>query len=147
MIKGVSFMQQDCLFCKIIQGEIPSYTIYEDDKFKVILDRFPVAPGHTLIISKQHHVDIFDMPIDLAKEIYPLAQKIAPILKEVTGADGINIVQNNGEAAGQAVFHFHLHLVPRKQGDGVKLNDAVQHDMDLDELQNLCTRLNKQINN
>jgi len=127
-------MNEDCIFCKIIKGQIPSYTLYEDEMYKVILDRFPAAPGHALILSKSHHKDLFDMPDAEAERIYPLAKKIAGLLKKATGADGINIVQNNGEAAGQAVFHFHLHLVPRKYGDAVKLNQTSCQDTTLEEL-------------
>lgn len=127
-------MQADCIFCKIIKGEIPSYTIYEDDRYKVILDRFPAAPGHALIIPKCHHNDIFDMPDAVAEGMYPLAKKMAVLLQKATHADGINVVQNNGEASGQAVFHFHLHLVPRKYGDGVKLNQTSNQETSLEEL-------------
>ncbi len=127
-------MKEDCIFCKIIKGDIPSFTIYEDELYKVILDRFPTSPGHALILSKCHHVDIFDMPDEIAVGIYPLAKRMAELLKAATGADGINIIQNNGEASGQAVFHFHLHLIPRKHGDRIKLNQTSAQDTTLEEL-------------
>lgn len=134
-------MQEDCIFCKIIKGEIPSYTIYEDEMYKVILDRFPASPGHALIIPKSHHTDIFDMPDQVASGMYPLAKKMAVLLKKATHADGINIVQNNGEASGQAVFHFHLHLVPRKYGDNVKLNQTSCKDTTLEELADMQKKI------
>ncbi|WP_070000663.1 HIT family protein [Cellulosilyticum sp. I15G10I2] len=127
-------MKEECIFCKIISGDIPSFTIYEDERYKVILDRFPTSPGHALILPKSHHVDIFDMPDETAYGMYPLAKKIAVLLSKAMQADGINIVQNNGEAAGQAVFHFHLHLIPRKYGDGVRLNQTSGQDTTIEEL-------------
>lgn len=134
-------MKEGCVFCKIIEGLIPSYTIYEDETYKVILDRFPAAPGHVLIIPKHHHADIFDMPEEIAKGIYPLAKKVAQHLKDTLGLDGINIVQNNGKASGQAVFHFHLHLIPRSYGDDVKLNQTTNETTTLVELEEIQKRI------
>lgn len=127
-------MNNDCIFCKIIKGEIPSFTVYEDETFKVILDRFPAAPGHVLIIPKAHYSDIFELSEEVAMKLYPLAQKIATRVKEVTGAEGINIVQNNGAVAGQSVYHFHLHIIPRKAGDGIVLNQSSNVDTTIEEL-------------
>ncbi|MDF2594067.1 MAG: histidine triad protein [Clostridia bacterium] len=134
-------MKEECIFCKIIEGLIPSYTIYEDETYKVILDRFPAAPGHVLIIPKHHHADIFDMPEEIAKGIYPLAKKVAQHLKDTLGLDGINIVQNNGKASGQAVFHFHLHLIPRSYGDDVRLNQTANETTTLVELEEIQKRI------
>ena len=128
-------MKDDCIFCKIIKGEIPSFTVYEDEDFKVILDRFPAAPGHVLIIPKVHYGDMFELSEETAAKLYPLAKKIAERVKEVTGSEGINIVQNNGEAAGQSVYHFHLHIIPRKMGDGIILNKSSNMDTTIDELE------------
>jgi histidine triad (HIT) family protein len=134
-------LKEECIFCKIIEGLIPSYTIYEDETYKVILDRFPAAPGHVLIIPKHHHADIFDMPEEIAKGIYPLAKKVAQHLKDTLGLDGINIVQNNGKASGQAVFHFHLHLIPRSYGDDVRLNQTANETTTLVELEEIQKRI------
>lgn len=128
-------MNNDCIFCKIIKGDIPSFTVYEDDTFKVILDRFPAAPGHMLIIPKEHYKDMFELPDEVAAKLYPLAKTLAAKVKAVTGADGINIVQNNGEAAGQSVHHFHLHIIPRKAGDGITLNKSSNQDTTLEALE------------
>lgn len=128
-------MHEDCLFCKIISGDIPSFTVYEDDLFKVILDRFPAAPGHALILPKKHYKDIFELGEEEARELYPLAQKIAKVIKEAVGAEGINIVQNNGDAAGQSVHHFHLHIVPRKVNDNVILNKTSNTETTLEDLE------------
>lgn len=128
-------MNNDCIFCKIIEGDIPSFTVYEDETFKVILDRFPAAPGHMLIIPKEHYKNMFELPDEVAAKLYPLAKTLAAKVMAVTGAEGINIVQNNGEAAGQSVHHFHLHIIPRKAGDGITLNKSSNQDTTLEELE------------
>ena len=109
---------EDCIFCKIANGVIPSKTIYEDEKFRVILDLGPATKGHCLILPKQHFANLFEMPVDYAKELMLVAQKVGTLLKEKLHIDGLNLVQNNGEVAGQTVFHFHVHMIPRYQGDG-----------------------------
>lgn len=134
-------MKDDCIFCKIIKGEIPSFTVYEDDDFKVILDRFPAAPGHVLVIPKAHYSDMFELSEEAATKLYPLAKKIAKRIKEVTGSEGINIVQNNGEAAGQSVYHFHLHIIPRKMGDGIILNKSSNMETTIEELEAMWHKL------
>ena len=111
-------METNCIFCKIANGDIPSSTIYEDDFFRVILDLSPATKGHALILPKQHMADIFEMNEDLAAKVFVLANKIAKAMKEALGCDGLNIVQNNGSTAGQTVFHFHMHLIPRYINDG-----------------------------
>ncbi|MCR4841493.1 MAG: HIT family protein [Lachnospiraceae bacterium] len=109
----------DCIFCKIANGEIPSATVYEDDNFRAILDIAPSHKGHTIILPKIHAANIFELPEDIAKGIFPVAKKVATAIKETTGCDGVNILQNNGAAAGQSVFHLHVHVVPRFEGDGI----------------------------
>lgn len=111
-------METNCIFCKIANGDIPSSTIYEDDFFRVILDLSPATKGHALILPKQHMADIFEMNEDLAAKVFVLANKIAKAMKDALGCDGLNIVQNNGSTAGQTVFHFHMHLIPRYINDG-----------------------------
>lgn len=107
----------DCIFCKIANGEIPSKTLYEDDKFKVIFDLGPATRGHALIVTKEHFENVFELDNALASEIFVLAKKLATAMKTAFDADGFNIVQNNGKLAGQSVFHFHMHLIPRYEGD------------------------------
>jgi histidine triad (HIT) family protein len=107
----------DCIFCKIAAGEIPSATIYEDEDFRVILDLGPATKGHALILPKQHFADITQMPEELTAKAFVLAKKIVTFMKGALPSDGYNIVQNNGEAAGQMVFHFHIHLIPRYTND------------------------------
>lgn len=110
--------QDNCIFCKIIAGEIPSYTIHEDKKFKVILDVGPATKGHALIIPKEHYANLYELPEEDAAETVKLAKKMMVRMTEKLKSDGFNIVQNNGEAAGQTVNHFHMHLIPRYKDDG-----------------------------
>ena len=111
----------DCIFSKIIAGDIPSATIYENDEFKVILDRFPSGEGHALILPKNHVANIFEIDPEQAGRLFALATKLAKAMKEVLGFEHMNILQNNGTVAGQTVFHFHLHLIPRWEGDGINI--------------------------
>ena len=108
---------KDCIFCKIAGGNIPSSTVYEDEQFRVILDLSPATKGHALILPKQHYANIFEIDENVLKDEIVLAKKVATAMKETLNCDGVNIVQNNGETAGQTVFHFHMHLIPRYQGD------------------------------
>ena len=109
---------ENCIFCKIANGEILSATLYEDDDFRVILDLGPASKGHSLILPKSHAANIYELPDELAAKAMVLAKKIAGTLTDGLHCDGLNIIQNNGEVAGQTVFHFHMHLIPRYKGDG-----------------------------
>ena len=111
----------DCIFCKIANGEIPSATLYEDEEFRVILDLGPASKGHSLILPKKDAANIYELPDDTAGKAMILAKKMAGKLRDALNCDGFNVVQNNGEIAGQTVFHFHMHLIPRYEGDGVGL--------------------------
>lgn len=113
--------KSDCIFCKIANGDIPSVQIYEDDCFKVILDLGPATKGHALILPKDHAENIFELSEETAGEAMKLAKKIAATMKEKLHCDGVNLVQNNGTAAGQTVSHFHLHIIPRYEGDGQRI--------------------------
>ena len=103
----------NCIFCKLANGDIPTNSIYEDEDFRVILDAAPVSRGHALILPKQHYKNIYELDEDTAAKIYPLARKMAIHMTETLKCDGFNVLQNNGEAAGQSVFHLHMHLIPR----------------------------------
>ena len=111
--------EENCIFCKIAAGEIPSATLYEDDDFRVILDVSPASKGHALILPKEHYRNLYELDDGLASKALVLAKKMIVRLKDVLGCDGYKIVQNNEEVAGQTVFHFHMHLIPRYQGDKV----------------------------
>ena len=109
---------ENCIFCKIAAGEIPSATLYEDDDFRVILDLGPASKGHALILPKNHYRNLYDIDDDVASKAILLAKKMITKLTDVLNCDGYNIVQNNEEAAGQTVFHFHMHIIPRYKDDG-----------------------------
>ena len=111
----------NCIFCKIANGEIPSATLYEDEDFRVILDLGPATKGHALILPKNHFANLFEIPEDMDAKAFILAKKVAKKMKDVFGCDGVNIVQNNGVAAGQTVFHFHMHIIPRYKNDTVNV--------------------------
>ena len=112
----------DCIFCKIANGQIPSKTLYEDERFRVILDLGPVTKGHALILPKEHAANLYELPEDTAGEVMRLAKKMAGIMREKLHCDGLNLMQNNGEVAGQTVEHFHLHIIPRYLNDGQNVN-------------------------
>ncbi len=113
--------RENCIFCKIANGEIPSKTLYEDEDFKVILDLGPATKGHALILPKEHADNLYELPDEVAAKALVLAKKMACRMTEKLCCDGFNLVQNNGEIAGQTVMHFHLHLIPRYRDDGQKI--------------------------
>lgn len=136
--------EKDCIFCKIANGEIPSATIYENSDVRVILDVAPASRGHALIIPKEHFKDLFDIDAVTAGKIFSMATEVARAMKSVLHCDGMNIVQNNGAAAGQTVFHFHLHLIPRYEGDGVNIGWN-PGESKTDELRELAKEIRKKI--
>lgn len=111
----------ECIFCKIITGVIPSTIIYEDELFKAIMDISPAAKGHVIILPKRHSADLLELDEETASKALLVAKKIAVAMKEELSCDGINMLQNNGEAAGQTVFHYHIHLIPRFKNDEVRI--------------------------
>lgn len=113
--------KDDCIFCKIANGIIPSPALYEDDDFKVILDRGPASKGHALILPKEHFDNAFELDEERAARVFSVAKKVGKAICEETGCDGMNFLQNNNEAAGQTVFHFHMHIIPRYVGDSVNV--------------------------
>jgi histidine triad (HIT) family protein len=102
-----------CIFCKIAQKQVPSSLVYEDEKTVAFLDIRPLNEGHTLVIPKEHYVNIFDIPKELICYIHGVTKKVAQAVEKATHADGISIIQQNGEAAGQEIFHLHVHVIPR----------------------------------
>ncbi|MBO4788230.1 MAG: HIT family protein [Lachnospiraceae bacterium] len=109
----------NCIFCKIANGEIPSATVYEDENFRAVLDIAPAHKGHVILLPKSHADNLYSLDDEVAAKALPVVKKIAVALKKVTGCDGINVLQNNEPAAGQTVFHLHIHIVPRFEGDGI----------------------------
>ena len=113
---------ENCIFCKIAAGEIPSATLYEDEDFRVILDLGPASKGHALILPKQHYANLYELPDELAEKVIRLAKKMVIAMTKALQCDGFNVVQNNGEAAGQTVFHFHMHIIPRYENDTINMS-------------------------
>jgi len=125
-----------CIFCKIINKEIPAHILYEDDDFIVILDIIQTTKGHTLVIPKRHSENIFELDQNTVSNIFPLVQKIAVRLKERLPLNGLNILNNNGEKAGQTVMHYHIHLIPRYSNDNfvITFNKTEQNLIELAQL-------------
>lgn len=136
--------KDDCIFCKIANGEIPSATVYEDSICRVILDVNPANKGHALVIPKEHYDDIYSMDADTASKVFTIATEVAKAQKAELNPDGLNIVQNNGEAAGQTVFHFHMHVIPRYIKDNVNIK-WLPEKPEADELEALSKALRKRI--
>jgi histidine triad (HIT) family protein len=113
----MTMKDENCIFCKIANGEIPSRTLYEDNDFRVIMDLNPATKGHALILPKDHFKNLYEISDNTAAKVLPLAKKMATLITEKLGCDGFNLVQNNNEIAGQSVFHFHMHLIPRYKDD------------------------------
>lgn len=127
---------ENCIFCKIANGEIPSATLYEDEDFRVILDLGPASKGHALVLPKEHYPNLYELPDEMAEKAIKLAKKMITRMTKALGCDGFNVVQNNGTAAGQTVFHFHMHLIPRYENDNAgfgwnigELSDADKEDI------------------
>ena len=133
-------VKEDCIFCKIANGQIPSKTLYEDEDFRVILDLGPATEGHALILPKEHAANLFELSEEQASKALLVAQKIAVRMKNALGCDGLNLVQNNGEAAGQTVSHFHIHVIPRYKNDGQNIN-WVPGSPSQEELEAVCQKI------
>ena len=130
----------NCIFCKLANGEIPTNSIYEDDDFKVILDASPATKGHSLIIPKEHYKDIYEIDEELAGKAFKLAKKLTISMTDKLGCDGFNIIQNNKEVAGQTVFHFHMHLIPRYK-DGKSILTWGHEEFTPEEMEDICKSL------
>ena len=126
--------KDDCIFCKIANGEIPSKTLYEDEAFRVILDLAPATKGHALILPKDHAANLYELSEEAASDIMKVAKKMAVLMTEKLTCDGLNLVQNNGEVAGQTVHHFHMHIIPRYCDDEQKIG-WVPKNPSVDELE------------
>ncbi|HCC06886.1 MAG TPA: HIT family protein [Clostridiales bacterium] len=128
--------EEGCIFCKIVNGEIPSITVYEDEEFKVIFDKFPANNGHMLVIPKEHIENIFEISDEKAARAFAVVSEMAKKMQKNLEFEGLNIVQNNGSVAGQSVFHFHIHLIPRYKDDGVNVSweSKQANDQELEEI-------------
>jgi histidine triad (HIT) family protein len=127
----VAQLDEDCLFCKIIRGEIPCFKVFEDAEALAFMDINPIAAGHALVIPKHHSADIHETPAEWVAKTFTSAKRIAEAVQKTLNPDGINIVQANGPGAKQSVFHFHVHVIPRTMEDGLTMNwELVPGDMD-----------------
>jgi histidine triad (HIT) family protein len=113
--------KEDCIFCKIANHKLSADITYEDDNFIAFLDKTPRTKGHTLIIPKKHFRNILDLPVSMGNELLEAIKKVSLKLIEDKKADGVNVLNNNEPSAGQVVFHTHIHIIPRKKGDGLKI--------------------------
>ena len=134
---------ENCIFCKIIEGEIPCYKLYEDDLVLAFLDISPMANGHTLIIPKEHRENIFDVEEKYLERMVDVSKKIAQKMKDNIGAEGVNLYHASGACAEQTVFHFHLHVVPRKKDDNICFTCAGQqkNNASKEELDTIVSKL------
>ncbi len=129
----------ECIFCKIVKGEIKSYKVYEDEYVVAFLDINPINPGHTLVVPKKHVENILDADPETISHVFTAVQKVAKILMEKLGAKGVNILHNAGREANQEIMHFHVHVIPRYSKDDIKLADwwkSVVKKMNLEEIYN-----------
>ena len=117
---------ESCIFCKIVKKQLPSSIIYEDDLVMAFLDIRPVNEGHSLVIPKEHYADIFDVPSELLGKVHQVTKKVAIAVKQAVNADGISIIQQNGKAANQDIFHLHVHVIPRYPGEKIKAFHELQ---------------------
>ena len=133
----------DCIFCKLANGVFPTNFIYEDEDFKVILDANPATKGHSLILPKKHFKNLLDADEEVLKKALPLAKKLSNKLIDVLKCDGVNVLQNNNEAAGQAVFHLHIHLIPRYKDQKEHILSWNANKFSDDEMKNIAESLKK----
>lgn len=132
----------NCIFCKLANGVFPTSSIYEDEDFNVILDASPATKGHALILPKEHYANMFEIDDDILAKAAKLAKKIMTHEKEILGCDGYNLVQNNGEAAGQTVFHFHMHLIPRySDNNESKMINWKPNEFSDEEMKDICDKM------
>ena len=132
----------NCIFCKLANGVFPTNSIYEDEDFNVILDASPATKGHALILPKENYANMFEIDDDILAKAAKLAKKIMTHEKEILGCDGYNLVQNNGEAAGQTVFHFHMHLIPRySDNNESKMINWKPNEFSDEEMKDICDKM------
>lgn len=142
-------MNEQCVFCRIIHGEETVSIVYEDDRAVAFMDIQPVSPGHVLVVSRSHHESLFDTPEDVATHCLQVARTLAPGIRQATGAEAINLFSANGRAGGQDVLHFHLHLIPVREGDEFPLQLPAQDAVvpSRSELNVMATRIGRAVQN
>jgi len=131
---SASVPQEDCVFCKIVSGKLPSHRVYEDERHVAFLDINPFSPGHTLVVPKRHGETLWDMDLGEIAEVFKVASTVSMGVVAAMGADGFRIMQNNGEAANQAVAHLHVHVIPHKIEDKGKFNRLKLSDKEMEDV-------------
>ena len=135
---------ESCIFCKIVRKQAPASIIYEDESVMVFLDIRPLNLGHTLVIPKAHYVDIFDTPVNQLSQVHTVAKQVSAAIKKATKADGISIIQQNSKAAGQDIFHFHVHVVPRFEGQKLPSFSALK-EVERAKLDEMAKKIRRQL--
>lgn len=138
--------KEDCIFCKLANGDIPTNAIYEDEYVKAIFDLSPASKGHIIILTKEHFDNVYSIDEATVGHVYKVAAKLADGINQALECEGINILQNNGELAGQTVFHFHVHIIPRYKGDTVRAG-WVSGKITKDEIEELSEKIGSCIKN
>jgi len=133
----------DCIFCKIVSKEIPATAVYEDDDVLVFMDIGPIIKGHALVISKKHYDSVSETPDNILTKLHLSAKRVARAQMNGLGADGVNVMQNNGKSAGQEVEHIHVHVIPRFEGDGHHWNWNAKNYDNFDEMAELAEKMRK----
>jgi len=141
---GEAFMD-DCIFCKIAAGELPSTRVYEDEQFLAFMDINPIIRGHCLLIPKAHHEMVFDMPEPVLRDLIVVAKRISAAVKQGLKADGLNLFQSNGRAAMQIIPHYHMHLLPRWKDDNLRLGDWEMRAGDMEEIAATAEAIKKEL--
>ena len=132
----------NCIFCKLANGDIPTNTLYEDSDFRVIMDASPATKGHALVLPKEHYANIYEITPEVLGKAVQVGQKVIQYVTPILGCDGYNLLQNNGEIAGQTIFHFHLHLIPRyKDADNTNVLVTNHVEFTAEEMKDLCESL------
>lgn len=134
----------ECIFCKIVTGDVPCFKLYEDDQTIAFMDINPANEGHTLVIPKEHWEDVYAISPELLAATVQTVQKIARAVNQTLNPDGINLVQANGKGAAQSVQHFHMHILPRRVGDELKLNWGLRPG-DMDAVKDVCERVKRNL--
>ena len=135
---------ESCIFCKIVRKQAPASIIYEDETVIVFLDIRPLNIGHTLVIPKKHYVDIFDIPENQLSQVHKVAKRVSVAVKKATNADGISIIQQNGKAAAQDIFHLHVHVVPRFEGQKLPSFSALR-EVERGKLEVMAKKIKQQL--
>ncbi|MBM3897735.1 MAG: HIT family protein [Thaumarchaeota archaeon] len=138
-------MESECIFCKIVEGKVPSAMVWQDDDYACFLDKYPMNPGHALVVPKKHYPFLLDMTLPAVGKLFEHTAMIMYAICKVLKPDGVNIGQSNGEVASQTVFHVHVHIIPRFKGDSEGSFWPERKKFTLDRLNDLAEQIAKAI--